>query len=32
MVNALNHFNLGFRLVLIWLVTFVGIFRIFAVG
>jgi hypothetical protein len=28
MVNAMNHFNLGFRLVLIWLVTFVGIFRI----
>jgi hypothetical protein len=27
----MNHFNLGFRLVLIWLVTFVGIFRIFAV-
>ena len=31
LVNAMNHFNLRFRLLLIWLVTFVGIFRIFAV-
>jgi len=27
----MNHFDLRFRLLLIWLVTFVGIFRIFAV-